>query len=170
MRSNTRNRIPSKYFVTCGAGDSDNQVHAGSFHMALHNAGISDFNIQTYSSVLPACAKEVPKEKARLPKFGSEMMTIMAVANGELGENICAGITYGWLFDGHKKIGGLVCEVSGSMSVDEMVFKLHAALNELHERTYSQYELKGVSTYVMPHTVSKIHGTALVAICFTEYK
>lgn len=139
--------------------------------MALHAAGISDFNIQTYSSVLPACAVEVPMEQARLPKFGSEMMTIMAVANGEKGDFICAGITYGWLYKGRKKIGGLVCEVTGKkISTADMLVKLSTALHELHERTYGQYELRGVSTYVEPYHVDKAFGTALVALCFTEYK
>lgn len=138
--------------------------------MALHAAGISDFNIQTYSSVLPACAKEVAMKDARLPRFGSEMMTIMAVANGERGDYICAGITYGWLYKGRKKIGGLVCEVTGKMSTTDMLVKLHTALHELHERTYGQYELKCVSTIVEPFHVDKAFGTALVALCFTEYK
>lgn len=170
MSRSTRNRVPAKYFVTCGSGDSDNQVHAGSFHMALHEAGISDFNIQTYSSVLPACAKEVSREAAKLPKFGSEMMTIMAVANGEKGDFICAGITYGWLYEGRKKIGGLVCEVSGKMEVETLAEELEKALTELHERTYRQYELKDIQTHIMPHRVGRKHGTALVAICFTQYK
>ena len=170
MSSRSRNRIPAKYFVTQGSGSSDNQVHAGSYHMALHAAGISDFNIQTYSSVLPACAKEVSMEDAHLPKFGSEMMTIMAVANGERGDYICAGITYGWLYKGSRKIGGLVCEVTGKMSTTDMLVKLHTALHELHERTYGQYELKCVSTIVEPFHVDKAFGTALVALCFTEYK
>ena len=32
------------------------EKHAGSYHMALYDAGISDFNIMTYSSVIPATA------------------------------------------------------------------------------------------------------------------
>lgn len=138
--------------------------------MALHEAGISDFNIMTYSSVLPACAEEVPKDEARLPVFGSEMMTIMATAHGEKGDHICAGIIYGWMYDKDKKVGGLVCEVAGVMEIDDICGKLEAAIYELHDRTYAQYELRDIHLYVEPHKVSKAHGTALVAICFTEFK
>ena len=39
------NLIPHTFFVTKGSGESDLELHAGSYHMALHDAGISDFNI-----------------------------------------------------------------------------------------------------------------------------
>ena len=39
------NLIPNTFFIAKGSGDSDLEKHAGSYHMALFDAGISDFNI-----------------------------------------------------------------------------------------------------------------------------
>ena len=40
-------RIPKDYFVTSGVGECDITVHAGSFHLALRDAGIERYNIMT---------------------------------------------------------------------------------------------------------------------------
>ena len=71
------NLIPHTFFVTKGSGESDLELHAGSYHMALHDAGISDFNIMVYSSVLPATAHIASMDEIDLPPFGSEMKTIL---------------------------------------------------------------------------------------------
>ena len=39
------NLIPNTFFITKGSGESDLEKHAGSYHMALYDAGISDFKI-----------------------------------------------------------------------------------------------------------------------------
>jgi hypothetical protein len=36
------NRVPCEYFETKGTGESELTIHAGSYHIALHNAGIGD--------------------------------------------------------------------------------------------------------------------------------
>ncbi len=41
------NRIPHEFFITKGSGESDITIHAGSFHLALCNAGIGMKNIVT---------------------------------------------------------------------------------------------------------------------------
>ena len=35
------NRIPKDFFITSGIGESDLAIHAGSYHLALREAGIS---------------------------------------------------------------------------------------------------------------------------------
>lgn len=164
------NRVPFEFFSTTGAGDSHNEIHAGSFHIALHEAGISDYNIMTYSSVLPACAKRIEKSEAQLPQFGSELMTIMACAHGRKGETISAGVVFGWLYDGETKVGGLVCEVSGTMDENSLLIKLHSSLHELHERTYGHLKLGSPELITKTHFVKDTHGTALAALCFTSFK
>ena len=67
------NLIPNTFFITKGSGESDLEKHAGSYHMALYDAGISDFNIMTYSSVIPATAHLATMDELDLPPFGSEM-------------------------------------------------------------------------------------------------
>ena len=76
------NLIPNTFFITKGSGDSDLEKHAGSYHMALYDAGISDFNIMTYSSVIPATAHLATMDEIDLPPFGTELKTIMAVSHG----------------------------------------------------------------------------------------
>lgn len=170
MNVRISNRLPVEFFPTKGAGDSDNQIHAGSYHIALFEAGISDYNIMTYSSVLPANARRVDYVTAKKPPFGSELMTIMATAHGEQGDTISAGIIYGWLYKGDTKIGGLVCEVSGKMDESSLLIKLNAAIHELHERTYSQYRLKDLTWMTHTHHVKMKYGTCLCALCFTDFE
>ena len=91
------NLIPHTFFVTKGSGESDLELHAGSYHMALHDAGISDFNIMVYSSVLPATAHIASMDEIDLPPFGSELKTILAVSHGQQDEFVSAGVVYAWM-------------------------------------------------------------------------
>ena len=84
------NLIPNTFFITKGSGDSDLEKHAGSYHMALYDAGISDFNIMTYSSVIPATAHLATMDEIDLPPFGTELKTIMAVSHGYQDEFVSA--------------------------------------------------------------------------------
>jgi len=94
-------RIPKDYFITKGTGESDIQVHAGSYHLALKAANIEAFNIMTYSSILPGIAREI-KRPANLI-HGAVMETIMAVANTQKGKRATAAIIFGWLYDKKTK-------------------------------------------------------------------
>lgn len=170
MNSKTRNRIPKEFFITSGAGDSDNQIHAGSYHIALHEAGICEYNIMSYSSVLPAISKEIKQQDAEKMPFGSELMTIMSSVNGRRGDTISAGIILGWLYDGENKIGGLVCEVSGRFDENTLLIRLNASIHELHERTFATMKLKDLKIVARTHTVKRKYGTALCALCFTSFE
>ena len=80
------NRIPRKFFWTSGVGESDITIHAGSYHLALKEAGIEKFNIMVYSSILPSIAVESSKPVNDEVVYGSVMETIMAVSSGESGK------------------------------------------------------------------------------------
>lgn len=138
------NLVPRNFFVTSGVGQSKNTVHAGSFHVALRDARIEPFNIQTYSSILPAVPKELSDMVAgssytgngRTPVrceeisiedglarlvHGQELQTIMA--NGTVkgnGKRITVGIVYDRFVpeDGIDR-GGLVCEYSNEENPEE---------------------------------------------------
>lgn len=77
------NLTPNAFFVTKGSGESDLELHAGSYHMALYDAGINDYNIMVYSSILPKTAHLVTMDDIDLPPFGSELKTIMSVSDGD---------------------------------------------------------------------------------------
>jgi arginine decarboxylase len=164
------NRIPKDYFITKGTGESDIAIHAGSYHLALKAAGIEMANIMTYSSILPGIANKIARPGHI--EHGCVMETIMAVANGHKGERLSAGIIYGWLTQRNtgKRYGGLVCEHNGNYTPEELKDKLDASLNELYyngfEEEYSLDQIKLVTQSFVP---KKEYGTALVALCFTNY-
>lgn len=163
-------RIPKDYFVTSGKGESDITIHAGSYHLALKDAGIEMCNIMTYSSIMPSIAKQVKKPELT---HGAVMETIMAVAHGKKGQSATAGIIYGWLYDkkSKKKYGGLVCEHNGNYDEKEVEKRLRASLNELYVNGFStQYDLKDITLLKKSIKITKKHGTALVAICFVNHE
>ena len=164
------NRIPKDFFVTEGTGQSDITVHAGSYHLALRDAGIEMCNIMTYSSILPAVANETAKPQ-RLT-HGSVMETIMATATANAGTRATAGIIWGWLFDKctGDRYGGLVCEYNGSLAEPEAESQLEESLQELYTNGYTQdYELEGRRLLLRSFVPEKRFGTALVSLCFTNY-
>jgi len=164
------NRIPYEYFITSGVGSSDLEVHAGSYHVALYDAKICDYNIQTYSSVLPEIAKEIDITKANMT-FGSELYTIMSCVHGTKGEYISCGVIIGDLVKDYEKIGSLVCEVSGQYDKDLfLVPRLHDVINDLHQKTYQTYNLSNIRYYTKSYVPEQKYGTCLVALCFTSFK
>ena len=165
------NRIPKDYFVTKGKGESDITIHAGSYHLALKEAGIEMCNIITYSSILPGIAQEVEKSTNHL-LHGSVMESIMAVADARKGENATAGIIYGWLYDkkSQEKYGGLVCEYNGHKTEAEATSQLRDSLQELYVNGFSDdYDLKDIRCITEHFIPKKEYGTALVSLCFVNY-
>ena len=78
------NRIPRRFFWTSGIGESDITIHAGSYHLALKEAGIERYNIMVYSSILPSIAEESVRPKDSEIVYGSVMETIMAERKREI--------------------------------------------------------------------------------------
>ena len=156
------NLIPHTFFITKGSGESDLELHAGSYHMALHDAGISDFNIMVYSSVLPATAHIASMDEIDLPPFGSELKTILAVSHGQQDEFADEN------FD--KKVGGLVCEVSGRYRIEELEARLIRVINDLHQKTYAHYYLGELNFVTEGITIEKRYGTALAGLCFVDFQ
>jgi arginine decarboxylase len=164
------NRIPRDYFITRGRGESDITVHAGSYHLALREAGIEMCNIMTYSSILPSIAREVDRTANLV--HGSVMETIMAVANSERGGTATAGIVYGWLHDREsgERYGGLVCEYNGGKSEADARLQLRDSLGELYENGYAnRFRLEDISMISESFVPVKRYGTAIVALCFLNY-
>jgi len=164
------NRIPKDYFITRGTGESDITVHAGSYHLALQKAGIERANIMTYSSILPAIATQIEKPATYI--HGEVMESIMAVANGNVGERLSAGIIYSWLNNrkNGSKFGGLVCEHNGNYSPEVLEEMLRASLNELYINGFEEdYYLSEPTLIAESFIPKKTYGTALVALCFTSY-
>lgn len=165
------NRIPKDFFIALGSGESDNTVHAGSYHLALKQAGIEMCNIMTYSSILPKIAREI--ERPEVLTHGSVMESILSVCHVTRGQYGIAGLIYGWLY--HKKTkekyGGLVCEVTGDCTKYMMDHKLNDCIEELYYNGYSkEYDLKERRILTQDITPNKTYGTCLVGLCFVNYE
>jgi arginine decarboxylase len=172
----TKNLIPHQFFITKGFGVDSFEKHAGAYHMALYDAGIADYNIQTYSSVLPPTAKLVSLDEIDLDPHGTELKTIMSCEFGEFGEFISAGIIYAWMYKDENfdhKYGGLVCEVHGKYTIETLEERLFLVLNNLFNRTYKEKGLYlGDPTLIsqggsIPNDAR--YGCALTAMCFINY-
>jgi len=168
----TSTRIPKDFFVTTGVGESDITVHAGSYHLALKEAGIEHCNIMVYSSILPAIATEIMKPDADKLVHGSVLESIMATSTNKKGQRTTAGIIFGWLYDKHtgKKYGGLVCEYHENGTEQQATEQLKKSLNVLYENGFSEkYHLKDIKIITRSFIPKKKYGTALVALCFVNY-
>src|SRR3989442_6961660 len=95
--------IPTKFFVTSGKSVSK-VSDLTAFDEALQNAGLSEQNIVSVSSVIPVGIK--PVRKRDLP-MGAITFCVLAQQRGGEGETISAGIAYGFRDDG---FGGYVAE------------------------------------------------------------
>ncbi|MBN1644429.1 pyruvoyl-dependent arginine decarboxylase [Candidatus Woesearchaeota archaeon] len=169
------NRIPKRFFITKGKGESDLAVHAGSYHLALKQAEIERCNVMTYSSILPKIATEIEKTPGVINSLthGAELNTIMACSTAEKGKRATAGIIFGWLYDKKtgEKYGGLVCEYNGDLPEEEAKELLHANLNELYTNGYSEeFELRQGKLVTKSFVPEKRYGTILVALCFIDYE
>ena len=166
------NRIPREFFWTSGIGESDITIHAGSYHLALKEAGIEKYNIMVYSSIMPAIAVEAERPKSEEIDHGSVLESIMAVSSGKQGERITAIIIYGWLFNKKtgQKYGGIVAEYSGHDEEEVARESLRKSLKEIYENGFSEdFELRGIRMKSRSFIPKKKFGTALVAIGFKDY-
>lgn len=169
-RLSVGNRIPKDFFVAGGIGESDLTIHAGSYHLALKDAGIEMCNIMTYSSILPSIANKIPKPNKLT--HGSVMESILSVYHVEKEQRGSAGLIYGWLNERETKsrYGGLVCEIGGDYSSDELEQKLKLSLDELYFNGYSEnFEIEKIHILTKTIIPKKKFGTCLVGLCFVNY-
>ncbi|MGB9242888.1 MAG: pyruvoyl-dependent arginine decarboxylase [Candidatus Acidiferrales bacterium] len=165
-------RIPKEYFWVIGWGESDIGTETGSYDAALHMAGIENYNVLLYTSVLPPEAAELP----HLPDIhhGSVLEGIIAVQHTDKPRTrITAGLLLAKVYrksDG-SYLGAFACEYAGNASVDEAESNLREAMRQLFARRYqgSLYKLEFGKSVVRTYTPEKSFGTILVGIGFASY-
>ena len=64
----------------------------------------------------------------------------------------------------------MACEVSGNYSIEEVEWRLKTAIEDLHARTYSQFDLGDLRMITKTITPQVRYGTALAALCFVSFK
>jgi arginine decarboxylase len=164
-------RIPKDYFWVIGWGESDVGIETGSYDAALTMAGIENFNVMLYTSVLPPEAVELP----HLPAIhhGSVLEGIIAMQHTECpGKRITAGILLARVFrKSGSYLGGFACEYAGHGTVEQAEANLHEAMNGLFARRYSSslHRLELGKSVVRTFTPKRAFGTVLVGIGFSSY-
>jgi len=135
------NRVPHKYFLTSGQGESDAgsehlPAETGSYDAALESAGIEDANVVKYTSVMPPGAKEISrKEGAAAIRWGEVLESIIAQSNGIEGKHIGAAVMITSVHDPKGKyLGGFACEYSGEGTEDQAKQSLLESIDGMIER------------------------------------
>lgn len=165
-------RIPRKYFICHGHGESSIDWHCGSYHDALMECGVENYNIMQYSSIIPLGAERVEKPKEYV--HGSVLEAIECRCDTTAGIPCAAGIIFGLLVDKETKEahGGIVCEIKQPDSDDKELLreKLYKALQALHMKKYDKkYDLSYTETIIDAFTPKEKFGTALSLIGFCSY-
>ena len=164
-------RIPREYFWLIGWGESDVGIETGSYDAALTMAGIENFNVMLYSSVLPPEAEELP----HLPAIhhGSVLEGIIAVQHTDRpGTQITAGLMLAKVVrKSGAHLGGFACEYSGYGTLEDARANLDTAMRELFQRRYAPglYNLEVDKAVIRSFTPTKSFGTILVGIGFSSY-
>ncbi len=177
-------RIPTTYFVTTGTGESDQGIppdpyETFSYDLALLDAGIENFNVVYYTSVLPPESNEVPMEAVKSYfHHGAVLETIMAKAGGKKGDTVAAGVGRIWAVDAKgKTIGGFAAEyervyhkqkVDSKRAKKDAVKQLTASLK--HELSIRGLKQKGEMKFnVTSLYIKKNYGMALAALGFVDF-
>lgn len=165
-------RIPKEYFWVIGWGESDVGIETGSYDAALHMAGIENYNVILYTSVLPPEAVEL----SHLPDIhhGSVLEGIIAVQHTDkAGTRITDGLLLSKVYrnSDNSFLGGFACEYAGNGSVEEAEGNLREAMQQLFERRYKTrfYKLEFGKSVVRTQVPEKSFGTILVGIGFSSY-
>lgn len=164
------NRIPNRYFITSGIGESDITIHAGSYDVALRKAGIHNCNLVYYSSILPPTAKRIEKPK-KLP-FGSVVEAILADCTTGRGVRATAGLGIAKVYKNGIYQGSLVAEYSGQAEPHVAKDELANSLDEMFGGRYRSrkgFKMRDLEFHIESFIPRKKHGTAIVAICFIDY-
>ena len=178
-------RVPTAYVATTGTGQSDEGIEPDpyetfSYDLALQQAGIENFNVVYYTSVLPPEAYEIPLAEAeKYFHHGAVLESIMAKAGGRKGDTVAAGVGRIWARDPvtGKEIGGFAAEyefiyagkhVSAQQAETDAQKQLTKSLQ--HELSIRGLEQVGeISFDITSLQIDKNYGIALAQLGFLNF-
>jgi arginine decarboxylase len=178
-------RIPCEYILVAGAGQSNqgpgiDPWETCAYDLALLEAGIENFNVVKYTSVLPPESRRITMEEAQergLFHHGMVLECIMAQVDGKWREHICAGVGRAQVYrevNGERvHIGGFASEYEGYQSRDFARKCLEKSLQGIFKRRYKEeegYTMEDVHTKTKDLVVNDEYGTVLVAIGFLTFQ
>lgn len=177
-------RIPTAYFATTGTGQSDQGIppdpyETFSYDLALLQAGIENFNVMYYTSVLPRESYEVPLDEVRpLIHHGSVLEAIMAKAGGVKGDTVAAGIGRVWAQDAKGNlVGGFAAEYEYVYS-GKLISPEEARTNakkQLARSLQHELDIRGLSRSgemvfnITSLQIEKNYGLALACLGFVNF-
>jgi pyruvoyl-dependent arginine decarboxylase len=177
-------RIPTAYFVTTGVGESNEGIppdpyETFSYDIALFDAGIENFNVVYYTSVLPPESFEVPLASVMASfHHGAVLEAIMAKAGGERGDTVAAGVGRVWAVDADGcYVGGFAAEYE-RVYTKERVDPLTArqdAVEQLTKSLVHEVTLRGLVQVgemrfdITSLYIDKAYGLALAALGFVSF-
>ncbi|MFH1868152.1 MAG: pyruvoyl-dependent arginine decarboxylase [Candidatus Omnitrophota bacterium] len=177
-------RIPATYIAVTGVGESDEGIppdpyETFSYDLALQQAGIENFNVMYYTSVLPIESYEVPIEKVK-DKFhhGAVLEAIMAKAGGVKGDTVVAGVGRVWAVNKKGvKIGGFAAEyeriypcqkIDPKNAKQDAVMQLTKSLK--HELSIRGLKQTGEMKFnIATLNITKKYGISLAALGFLDF-
>jgi len=173
-------RIPKKYVVVSGAGQSSfgpgiDPWETAAYDLALLDAGIENCNIVKYTSVIPPESEVISYQEAYdlgLFHHGMALECIMAQVNGNQGQHICAGVGRAEVFCDGKLVGGFAAEYEGYGSQKLAEKKLKEALAGIFERRYKKHAgfwMDNMEFTTRDLVIDEQYGTVLVALCFVTF-
>ena len=189
----TKCRLPGKFVFVTGAGQSSMDTGADHFEtaaydIALLDAGIENFNVMLYTSVLPQQAHRISMKQAQdegLIEHGAVLETIKAEMDGVQGEILCTGVGTISVFQNDAGpggqdlyIGGFAAEYEGHSSEEKAKAVLKRDLDAIFHRRYGgepgsktgkgyYYEWSDFETRSL--IVDEDYGVCFTAICFLTY-
>jgi len=166
----------------------EDHFETAAYDIALMDAGIENFNVMVYTSVLPQQAQRISMHDAQeegLIEHGAVLETIKAELDGEKGETLVTGVgTIGvWKNDAGPGgddlyIGGFAAEYEGDTDTETATDILKDDLNAIFHRRYGgdpttrtgngyYYEWADFETRMLE--VTEDYGVCFTAICFLTY-
>ena len=154
--------LPKKFFTTSGFGLSSVSP-ASAFDAALKEAGISECNIVSVSSILPGRAVKV--ERCDIEP-GSITFAIIARCDGTSGETVGAGICWVKGVDEGGRRYGLVAEEHGNMDEERIRQGLLKKIREMIKLRRMRIE-QGPEMEAKSGKIPKdMYGCAVAALVF----
>ena len=178
-------RVPTAYIATTGSGQSNDGIppdpyETFSYDLALQEAGIENFNVIYYTSVLPPESYEISLEEAKKHfHHGAVLESIMAKAGGVKGDTAVAGIGRVWAKEPKtgKSIGGFAAEyefvyhkqkVSTEQAHEDAKAQLTKSLN--HELSIRGLEQVGDMSFdITSLHIEKKYGIVLAQLGFLSF-
>lgn len=186
----TKSRIPLDYVIVKGAGQTSfgpgiDPWETATYDIALEKAGIQNYNVVKYTSVIPPESNQITMKEAKernLFHHGMVLESIMAQVNGTKGQHICAGVGTIQVYESidaptggtqkGKHIGGFAAEYEGYASPTRAKELLNEALKGIVHRRYRLSDVwVGEQTYTIQDlVVDEDYGCVLVALGFLTFE